>query len=84
PLWMPFGDPPTQVGAGVFVRLLQDMAGWPEGAAAGLRRALRAWRAGGHALLLPLRRFPDAPERLAPLALPVGVAIAMAILCWLA
>ncbi|PYD64732.1 proton-conducting transporter transmembrane domain-containing protein [Gluconacetobacter entanii] len=84
PPWMPFGDPLTQVGAGVFVRLLQDMAGWPEGAAAGLRRALRAWRAGGHALLLPLRRFPDAPERLAPLALPVGVAIAMAILCWLA
>lgn len=83
PPWMPFGDPLTQVGAGVFVRLLQDMAGWPEGAAAGVRRALRAWRAGGRCLMLPLLRFPDAPERLAPLALPAGIALAIALLCWL-
>ncbi len=83
PPWMPFGDPLTQVGAGVFVRLLQDMAGWPDGAAIWLRRALRAWRACGRYLVLPLRRVPNAPDRLASLALPVGVAIAMILLCWL-
>ncbi|PYD76953.1 proton-conducting transporter transmembrane domain-containing protein [Novacetimonas pomaceti] len=84
PPWMPFGDPLAQVGAGVFVRLVLDMVGWPEGAQAPWKRLLRLRRLAARRMALPPGWLSDdAAARSAPMLLLAVAGVAVALLCWL-
>ncbi|PYD46316.1 hypothetical protein C3920_16015, partial [Novacetimonas pomaceti] len=84
PPWMPFGDPLAQVGAGVFVRLVLDMVGWPEGAQAPWKRLLHLRRLAARRMALPPGWLSDdAAARSAPMLLLAVAGVAVALLCWL-